>query len=266
MKKKTDDPEVVIDMTLPRSRRPMIGLDIEEWRAELAMPKFDTQHALGFRNSNHYNKICNLELLPFELELLVRLYEDNPVARGWSRYSLVELFNVMYAHDRDVFKGTPHEKHAQVDLGNRFTKLLGRSPARQYSWLKEGPPTATKELKAYAVIECILSKLHQVKNPRETLERVSKMAWALRGVDIDTLYPVPTLQNPPKREPTGRKSNEYKAARDAGGVLPPKKVQSEKKPVSKVTPIRALKKAVAKTAPAKRGKAATPAAKTAKRK
>ena len=73
VRKQAEDPNVVVDVTLPRSRRPMIGLDIEEWRAELALSKFEAQHALGFRNSNHYNKICSRDLLPFELASVLLL-------------------------------------------------------------------------------------------------------------------------------------------------------------------------------------------------
>lgn len=259
MRKQAEDPNVVVDVTLPRSRRPMIGLDIEEWRAELALSKFEAQHALGFRNSNHYNKICSRDLLPFELELLIRLYEDNPVARGWTHFSMNELFELMYAADRDVFKGTHWERFAQVDLGNRFTKLLGRSPARQYSWLKKSnSASAVKEIKAYSVIECILAKLHQAKNPRETLERISKHAWSLRGVDIDLVCPIPTLKNPPDRIATGRKTKEYHDAVKAGIEPPPPRIRQPKAPVdSRKTSLSGSKstvKAGAKTAAKDAGK------------
>lgn len=55
------------------------------------------------------------------------------------------------------------------------------------------------------MIECILSKLKQVDDPREVLERVAKKVWALRGVDLDTEFRIPTPEHPPTREKTGRK-------------------------------------------------------------
>ena len=49
---------VIVDPSKPRSRRPLMGYDIEQWRGEQGLSKFKAQAALGFRNANHYNKIC----------------------------------------------------------------------------------------------------------------------------------------------------------------------------------------------------------------
>ena len=195
----------LVDLSKPRSQRPMMGLDIEEWRGEHNLSKYDAQYALGFRNSNHYNKMCALPLLPEALELLIRLYEEVPRERGWARYAIKELFHLMYDPALEPFVGTELETWARVDLGTRFAKIFGRSSARQYQWLSDDRRRNDTDLPAYAVIECILSKLKQVDDPREVLERVAKKVWAMRGVDLDVEFRVPTPDFPPTREKTGRK-------------------------------------------------------------
>lgn len=195
-----------VDMSKPRSQRAMIGLDIEEWRSELGLSKYDAQHALGFRNSNQYNVMCGGAELPVSLELLIRLYEESPVARGWSKFTLRELFSLMYAPVLEDFKGSQFETHAAVDLGTRFCKMFDRSSARQYQWLGEDAKRNDSELNAYSVVECILGKLHQIQNPAQVFERVAKRVWAFRGVDLDVEHRIPSLDQPPVRKKSGRKS------------------------------------------------------------
>jgi len=217
-----------VDLSKPRAQRPMMGLDIEEWRGEHNLSKYDAQYALGFRNSNHYNKMCALPLLPEALELLIRLYEEVPRERGWARYSIKELFHLMYDPALEPFVGTELETWARVDLGTRFAKIFGRSSARQYQWLSDDRRRNDTDLPAYAVIECILSKLKQVDDPREVLERVAKKVWAMRGVDLDVEFRVPTPDFPPTREKTGRKPG-VKSKKAAAAPAPARKQAAARK-------------------------------------
>ncbi len=256
----------MVDLSRPRSARSMVGLDIEEWRASVGLSKYDAQNALGFRNSNHYNRMCESSLLDPQLELLIRLYEESPCARGWKRFGLQELYLLMYGKDLETFKGTRYEKYAAVDLGTRFCKMFNRSSARQYQWLGSDMQRNESELNANAVIECILAKLYQVDDPKEVLERLAKKVWLLRGEDLDLEYRVPTLSMPPSREKTGRKSK-------VGGTSAPRaakapKVKAEKSkarpkaaPAKKVNAPAVKKVAAKKAAPASKPPASKPAAK-----
>jgi len=244
-----------VDLSKPRSQRPMLGLDIEEWRGELGLSKYDAQYALGFRNSNHYNKMCQEPLLPVSLELLIRLYEVSPIARSWDKYTMRELFQLMYGPELETFKGTRYETYARVDMGTRFAKFFDRSSARQYQWLGDDPKRNESELNAYSVMECILGKLKHVEDPKATLEKAAKKVWALRGVDLDTEFRVPTMDNPPVREKTGRKRSEKpavargKSARvvktSTGKTRAPAKKAAPAKPVAvkKKTAVQAKKPA-----------------------
>jgi len=232
------NPTIRIDITKPRTQRPMMGLDIEDWRSELGLSKYQAQHALGFRNSNHYNNMCLQPQLPEVLELLIRIYDESPIALGWENYSLKELFSLMYGDVLGSFEGSKYLVHARVDLGTRFTKIFARSPARQYQWLEEDPKKNESELNAYSVIECILSKLKQIEDPKEVLERIARKVWLLRGVDLDSQFRVPSLEAPPTRQKTGRKSKSLVGRRAVVPVSRAKKLPpaANKAPPKKLAP------------------------------
>jgi hypothetical protein len=241
--------ELKVDMTKPRDRRPMIGFDIEQWRGENRLSKYDAQFALGFRNSNYYNKMCNSQLLPLATELIIRLYDEHPHARGWNRFALRELFDLMYGDALKPFKGRPDETYAKVDLGSRFCRLFGRSPGRHYQWLEAPGTRNTEELAAYADVATILAKLKQFERPGEVIERLAVKAYQLRGVNLDAEFPVPTLQHPPRREKTGRKPRSPEATphRKAPGDAGPRHAagkpatRTRAKPPPAVRPVAARK-------------------------
>jgi hypothetical protein len=211
-KKKKEASAIYIDASLPRSQRPLMGYDIEQWRGELRLPKFDAQHALGFRNANHYNKICREAVLPPSIEIIVRIYLEYPHAPSWDRYTLQDLFHVMYGKELAVFEGRKDYKAARVDLGNRFTQLFGRSSSRKYNWLKLRGDVGIDTQGdrgfggAYADVDRILCLMKSVPDPRRVLEQIAFKVFALRGIDIDAMFPIPTLESPPKRRKTGRRA------------------------------------------------------------
>jgi len=187
-------------------KRPLIGFDIEEWRGQTGISKYKAQYAFGFRSCNHYNDICDSGILSIELEILLRLHMEKPTAVIWESYTLKELFLMLYANTINMFSGTPFEVYAMVDLRRRFTKMFGRSVSRGYQWLESGTNSNENEMNAYSVMECILSKLKDYSDPAATIDRIAKQVLSLRGIDLDSECPVPTLNNPPVRLKTGRKS------------------------------------------------------------
>lgn len=202
---------VIVDPSKPRARRPLMGYDIEQWRGEQGLSKFKAQSALGFRNANHYNKICLLPVIPVSIEIIVRLYLECPKAPGWKKFSLQELFNLMYGEQLALFEGRADYTAAKVDLGNRFTRLFDRSPSRKYNWLRDGDPSGDREFGgAYSDVETILTILKEVPNPKEVFERVACQVFTLRGVNIDAEHRIPTLEMPPMRRKTGRKARPKK--------------------------------------------------------
>lgn len=194
-------------------QRPLRGPDIIQFQGRHEMDKDDVTYHLAIPN---LKKKCALPQLPYELELLIRLYDENPVPAPFkrNRMTISELFNLMYGAKLAVFAGTEFEVEAKVDFQSRFSKLMGRSKGRAYRWLDESAIKAGSSARTSSDILAILGKLTQCKDPGETLERLGQMIWSLRGEDINLTFPIPTLKNPPKREKRGRRPLQ----RDAEGV------------------------------------------------
>lgn len=184
--------------------RPLIGSDIEGWRNTHGLSMADATYALGF--PNYKNKLM-MPGLEFPVELLMRLYDEDPSHGVWPRYriSLPWLFNEMYKDILEPFRGGPHEVTARVDVQARFARLFGRSKGRAYRWLDEDEVDSSISNRTQATIQAILGKLSQLEDPGATLNRLATFIWHLRGEDIDITHPIPSLKAPPTREQRGRK-------------------------------------------------------------
>jgi len=258
------------DISLLRQYRPLAGLDIEDWRGGLGLSKFDAEAALGFRSTSLYNRECESEVLPIRTEVLLRLYEEKPENYPWKRLSFRDLFHQMYGRYIDEFSDPDVRARARNDLEARFTVLFGRSPTRGYAWLRGGEEESESggrgkdQANSYSTIERILQKLTQWDDPGATFERVATKSLKLRDIDIDQIFPIPTLERPPERGRPGRKPAVVPKVRKARKAAAPKKavvkaaVPPAKKPAPapKKAPTKAVKQAVKKVA-----KAAKPAAK-----
>lgn len=185
--------------------RPLVGRDIDEWRTANGLSMRNAVHCLGI--ADYKNKLLSQKPLEYSLELLIRLYYENPGPGVWpqKRLSIAWLFEQMYGDLLEKFIGTEHEVTARVDLQARFAKLFGRSKGRAYRWLDPKETNASISDKTQETIQEILSKLSQLKNPGATLERLGSFVWALRGEDINTEFPIPSLRHPPRRERRGRR-------------------------------------------------------------
>jgi len=244
-----DEPELRPDLTLPHTQRPMTGLDLETWRGELGISKHEAQYCLGLRNSAHYNRLCAMAMLPYTIELMVRMYYRLPEAPGFIHTGIkpAELFERMYGKALEEFKGTEYEVAARVDLRARFTKLFDRSKERSYSWLNPNPKKTANAVAAYSDVACILVKLRHADDPGEFLEEMGKRVWRLRGVDLDREFPIPTPEHPPSREKSGRKVGQtYSTPRKPTGPKKPAAKKPAAKPAKKAAS--AARKTAAKSA------------------
>lgn len=210
-------PNVKVDMSLSIAQRPLKGIDIEEWVWSARLSKHEAHFALGFRNANHYAEMCKRPLISPTLEILIRLYYRFPDARGWGKFTTRDLYDRLYKSTEDAFEpGSKHHLHAVVDLGSRFCKLFGRSVARQYEWIRDVKPDT--ESQQYAEIDAILGKLFEIQkhtDAAKVFEEVALHVGKLRGVDINSMYPVPTPENPPTRKKVGRPFSPATAAKRA---------------------------------------------------
>lgn len=228
--------------------RPLTGDDIEAWRMQHGLSMDDAAYALGI--ANYKKKASSPEVIEYALELLMRLYDESPKHGVWplDRITMQYLFESMYGAQLAVFTGTEHAVTARVDLQTRFAKLLGRSKGRAYRWLDRNEIDASINNRTQESVQSILGKLSQLKSPGATLERLGALIWRLRGEDIDTLHPIPTLKHPPRREKRGRRpGSTVKAVGSVRRVISP--TINIKNPV-KITDVTRL----TKTPPLKRTK------------
>lgn len=226
--------------------RPLGGVDIPRFQGRHGLDKDDVCYHLGI---SHYQKKCSKPLLDYSLELLMRLFDEDPSPAPFKRdrMSLPELFDLMYGKQLAVFAGTVYEVQAKVDLQNRFSKLLGRSKGRAYRWL-DASAIKAGAARTHSDIIGVLGKLTQRPDPGETLERIGSYIWALRGVDIDKEFPIPTRRSPPKRGKRGRRPISREGAPEGTAATARKRVILVKKPVLVKKPQAAAKKPAAKKA------------------
>ncbi len=188
------------------ANRCFVGTDIERWRNLHELDESSAAFALGLKN--YKRAVLQIKPVSYTVELLMRLYNEKPGFGMWPKHQITmhDLFRSLYTNNCGIFAGTEHEVTARVDCQARLGKLFGRSTSRTYRWLYETKHIGAMFLGAHGVsTRLILSKLSQFEDHGETLDRLSKLTYQLRGEMIDITTPVPTADCPPQRKTRGRK-------------------------------------------------------------
>lgn len=193
-----------VDIVLDVSKRPMTGKDVERFAARHSLTINDAIYALCIQNSAKFNEVCRLPALPFTLELLIRLYDESPGHASWTQVSPKAAFDTLYGSVAKDFAGSPLAKDVRLALYRRFTGAMGRSIYTAYRWVQSHG-------NAKAQVGKVFGKLMAVKDPRETLERLATLMYRTRRLDLDELYPMPSLEEPP----TPRRRGPPKGSRKA---------------------------------------------------
>lgn len=230
---KVSPAEVFVDFddnTEDISTRPMSGQDLWRFRSRHQLQTHDAIYALGIQNSAIYNKLSKISApnkLPFVLEMLVRLYDRHPGHAPWGEVTAMQAFERVYGEHQRMFRGTGCEKEARLALYRRFTALFGRSVYTAYRWLES-------DGNGKQAVNKIFQKLLTLENPRKVLEDIAKLMYRVRGVDLDQMCPLPTLENPPaprRRGPLPKAEREAQAA--AAFALTAAKPMTAAKPIAK---------------------------------
>lgn len=205
---KLDEPSLdvtwPIDILVDLSKRPMTGKDVERFQARHNLSINDAIYALCIQNSAKFNEVCRLPALPFTLELLIRLYDEYPGHASWTQVTPQAAFDALYGSVAMDFAGSPLAKDVRLALYRRFTGAMGRSIYTAYRWVQSHG-------NAKAQVGKVFGKLMAVQYPRETLERIASLMYKTRRLDLDDLYPMPSLDEPP----TPRRRGPPKGSRKA---------------------------------------------------
>ncbi|OUM00700.1 hypothetical protein [Variovorax sp. JS1663] len=205
------------ELLKPWSERPLTGRDVDTLCKRFDLNSTEFAAALGLQNRFAFAKLLrSSKVIPFDVEMLCRLYDESPSPAPWRRYEADEVFRAMYGPLIDlVSKPGDDEDRSYVEMqySKRFTSALDRSSSTAYRWMEK-----TEGSGARLVIELLLRKLMSMPNPREALERMSTIVHRVRGGDFETRGPAPLPGVPRSRR--GRASGRSAARRGAAMPLP----------------------------------------------
>lgn len=176
---------------LPLDERPMIWSDLLAFEAKHARNAQDMTYDLGMHvRSDYLRAVRTHVVLPFDIELLVRLYDRYPSSCMWKRPTLREVFNLVYGRSIELFAEDLRPR-AMIAYGQRFARMLGRTPTVHYRWLVDeaarGKTAATRRVRNIAAK--LLEAHLKGDDARQVLESIAVPMWLRRGLDVQAAAP-----------------------------------------------------------------------------
>jgi hypothetical protein len=178
-----------VDTSLPRDKRPLTALDLDEWRKVNSFRPADAVYFMGLTSvSNFQNHMKSPEkALSMSTELLLRAYLIYPSPPPWGQVDIERVYMTAY---HEVLEAAQAEGDAAVQrvrkiLYRRFPVLFGRQVSSTYRWFGRGAePTSS--------VTNLVQKLHPDREGfMDRLEAISIPSWSLRGLDFNKEYPHP---------------------------------------------------------------------------
>ena len=206
-----------VELLKPWSERPLTGLDVDTLCKRFDLNASEFAAALGLQNRFEFAKMLrSSKVVPFDVEMLCRLYDESPSPAPWRKYGADQVFKLMYGTFIDQvceLEGDEDRDYIEIQFTKRFTAALDRSSSTAYRWMlkKEGSG-------ARLVIDLLLRKIMSMPDPREVLERISTLVHRVRGGDFELRGPAPVPGAP--RSKRGRASGRSAARRDSAMPLP----------------------------------------------
>lgn len=176
--------------------RPLIWRDLPSFAHRHKRTTSDIVYDLTLLTSHVVSlRAPSAMVMPFDLELLIRMLERYPSSCSWTRPDVRSIFEIIYGPL--IAKLPPEfEDAVRLALGRRYAKLLGRVDTAQYRWL-----TADGEITRR--LSNILSKIEDVhkmgQDARLFFEHIAKRIWLLRGFDVELMLPLPTVASLTKK-------------------------------------------------------------------
>lgn len=175
-----------VDMRKDWSARPLTGRDLDALGRRFRLNSSEFSSALGLQNRFQFvSLIRTAAVVPFDVEMLARLYEMSPSPAPWVSYSADQAFQTLYGPALEEFSGDEEDlAYARTLFYARFTASLDRSSSTAYRWVED-------EGKARLVIALFLRKLMSMDKPLETLENLTRLVHKVREGDFDLRAPYP---------------------------------------------------------------------------
>jgi flagellar biosynthesis GTPase FlhF len=168
------------------TERPLTGRDLDTLCRRFGLNSSEFSAQLGLQNRFQFvNLIRTAEVVPFDVEILARLYEMSPSPAPWISYSADQAFQTLYGPALEEFSGSEEDlAYARTLFYARFTAALDRSSSTAYRWVED-------EGKARLVIALILRKLMSMNEPLKTLEDLTRLVHKVRGGNFENRAPYP---------------------------------------------------------------------------
>lgn len=179
---------VVVDFTRDVDQRPLCGHDIERFRASMGLSRMEFALAMALVPGHYQKTVSDQHPLSLDREILLRLYQLSPSPSAWQNWSPQEAFGECYGPLLRGFELPAHQAKARVMLYRRFTAIMGRSAARGLSWFDGNQGHSLP-------VRRVLGKLIELASPREVLEAIAARAYAVRGLDLELIAPLPTSES-----------------------------------------------------------------------
>lgn len=184
-----DDVMTAEEMLQGFGDRPLTGRDLSEFAKDLGIPSSELGAALGIQNDYNLAKMMKgATVVPFEVEVLVRIYLEHPSPAPWTKRTPKAVFEELYGPTMRLFSNEIDRAYARIACFNRFTAAMDKSSSTAYRWVagEEGG-------KARLPVALLLRKLMSLNEPRETLERIARLVHKVRGGDYDLRAPLPQV-------------------------------------------------------------------------
>lgn len=203
------------ELLKPWTERPFTGRDVDALCKSFDLNASEFASALGLQNRFAFSKLLrSTRVVPFDVEMLCRLYEESPSPAPWRAYEADQVFKAMYSGMIDDFVSSGGERaHAEMVFSKRFTSALDRSSSTAYRWMEKAEGGGSR-----LVIELLLRKVMSVPEPRMTLERLSTLVHRVRGGDFERRAPIPDPTAP--RSLRGRTPGSARTGARRGAVMP----------------------------------------------
>lgn len=204
------------ELLKPWSERPLTGRDVDTLCKRFELNASEFASALGLQNRFAFAQLLrSSKVIPFDVEMLCRLYDESPSPAPWRKYDADEVFKAMYGSmiDQACKEGGDDRNYIEMQYSKRFTSALDRSSSTAYRWMEKSEGSGAR-----LVIDLLLRKIMSMPNPREALERVSTIVHRVRGGDFEMRGPAPIPGAP--RSKRGRASGRSAARRGSAMPLP----------------------------------------------
>lgn len=168
------------------SERPLVGRDLDAFRHRwhLTTPEF----FVAFGIPSQYLATALLRssaVVPYDLELLARLYALSPGPAPWVPWKPLEAFTAIYEEALWGFEGCAEENaHARGKFAARFAAAFDRSSSTSYRWLDRGEDVSKP-------VAIFLRKLRDMERRMQVLEDLARKVHEVRGGDFDMRSPLP---------------------------------------------------------------------------